>query len=94
MSTNIQPKETEMKNIVVASAFFLGFSGAAFADMNNKPADYINSSKAVGTTHAFAAVMTASTSRCDEAAGGERALAACYLGRFATPGGGNSGGSN
>lgn len=80
-----------MKKIVVSAAFLLGVSSAAFADMNNKPSDYVVKSQA-GATHALAIAATASKQRnCDEAAGSEGKLAACDSGRRTAPGGSNSG---
>jgi hypothetical protein len=89
-----QSKETKMKKIIISAVFLFGVSGAAFADMNNKPSDYSFKSNGAGITHAFAAVASKAKSGCDEAAGSEGKIAACDSNRFATPGGTNSGRPN
>jgi hypothetical protein len=55
-----------VKNIIISAAFLIGVSGAAFADQNNKPADYINKSGSSSvSTNAFAAVGTMRKIKCD-----------------------------
>jgi hypothetical protein len=58
--------ETHMKKIIFSAAFLIGVSGAAFADQNNKPADYINKSGTTAvSTNAFAAPAMLRKIRCD-----------------------------
>jgi hypothetical protein len=55
-----------MKKIFFSAALLIGVSGAAFADQNNKPADYIKkSSNSAVSTNAFAVAPIAQKIRCD-----------------------------
>jgi hypothetical protein len=72
-----------MKTIILSIALLAGASGAALADMNNKPADYGVRSRTAVAVHALAVATHGSNARCDEAAGSK---SNCGL----TPGGTNS----
>jgi hypothetical protein len=83
-----------MKKLFLASAIFVGLSGAAYAADDYTSANPL-SGLTFGTTRGDADTRGFSAEippGCDQAAGSENKVAACDPQRFQAPGGTNSGG--